>query len=168
MYAITIQRPWTWAILLPDIGELQPDGCHLPPKRVENRTWAPPAAVLGRHIAIHAGQAYDHAGAAWIREQFGVYPPAPDVCPTGLVGCCCISGVCNTSPDPWFCGPVGWDLSSVTPFVEPIAANGHLGFWALSKEQEAAVWEQWYEQHAKDCPGRFTSFALHGGMHDIE
>jgi hypothetical protein len=42
MKAITLWPEWIWAM------------CHLG-KRVENRTWVPPKALLGQVIALHAG-----------------------------------------------------------------------------------------------------------------
>lgn len=44
MHALTIIQPWAWAV------------AHAG-KDVENRTWAPPAALIGQDIAIHAGKA---------------------------------------------------------------------------------------------------------------
>ena len=42
MKALTLRQPWAWAVL------------HAG-KWVENRTWRPPAAILGEPFAIHAG-----------------------------------------------------------------------------------------------------------------
>lgn len=39
-HALTLWRPWAWAII------------H-GPKRVENRTWKPPASFIGKRIGIH-------------------------------------------------------------------------------------------------------------------
>jgi len=44
--ALTLWQPWSWAI------------AHAG-KRVENRTWAPPASVIGQRVAIHAGLKLD-------------------------------------------------------------------------------------------------------------
>ena len=44
----------------------RPDGLHfyvcpVPciPKGIENRTWVPPASMIGRYLAIHAGVRFD-------------------------------------------------------------------------------------------------------------
>jgi len=42
MKALTLKQPWAWAV------------AHAG-KDVENRTWKPPASVIGQRIAIHAG-----------------------------------------------------------------------------------------------------------------
>lgn len=46
MKALTLWQPWSWAI------------AHAG-KRVENRTWAPPASVIGQRVAMHAGLRLD-------------------------------------------------------------------------------------------------------------
>ncbi len=46
LQALTLIQPWAHAIAY--LG-----------KRIENRTWAPPAHLLGRWIAIHAGKKLD-------------------------------------------------------------------------------------------------------------
>lgn len=43
MKGLTVIQPWPWAI------------CYWG-KPVENRTWAPPAALIGERFAIHAGK----------------------------------------------------------------------------------------------------------------
>ena len=48
MKALTLWRPWPAAI------------CYFG-KRVENRTWCPPAYLLGQDLAIHAGVRIDEA-----------------------------------------------------------------------------------------------------------
>lgn len=42
MRALTLHAPWAWAI------------CYLG-KDIENRSWQPPATIIGERIAIHAG-----------------------------------------------------------------------------------------------------------------
>ena len=81
MKALTIWRPWTWAIL------------HLPErhrKGVENRTWAPPTTVLGERIAIHAGLHFDAEAIDFIASRCPDDGPLPPLTqaghPTGIVG----------------------------------------------------------------------------------
>ena len=50
MRGLTLHQPWAWAI------------AHAG-KNVENRTWAPPAYMIGERIAIHAGKRFDEE--AW-------------------------------------------------------------------------------------------------------
>lgn len=48
MKALTLHASWAYAVR--SLG-----------KRIENRTWSPPAALIGQRIAIHAGQRADEA-----------------------------------------------------------------------------------------------------------
>ena len=48
MKAITLIQPWSWAVAHGG-------------KRVENRSWFPPKAMLGQRVAIHAGGKLDRA-----------------------------------------------------------------------------------------------------------
>lgn len=56
MKALTLQQPWAFAIF--ELG-----------KDVENRTWAPPAAIIGQRIAIHAGKKHDQRGDNALRQM---------------------------------------------------------------------------------------------------
>ena len=49
MKAITIRQPWASLLVY------CPAGHDRPVKRVETRSWAPPAELVGADIAIHAG-----------------------------------------------------------------------------------------------------------------
>lgn len=49
MYALTLNQPWAFAIT--DLG-----------KDVENRTWKPPARLLGQRFAIHAAERWSADG----------------------------------------------------------------------------------------------------------
>lgn len=51
-FALTLWRPWAGLVA----AGVKP---------VENRTWPPPARVIGQRIAIHAGKRWDHGGAQW-------------------------------------------------------------------------------------------------------
>lgn len=54
--ALTVWQPWAWAI---SVGE----------KIVENRDWAPPPQLIGRHFAVHAGKTVDRAAyEAWGKQ----------------------------------------------------------------------------------------------------
>lgn len=121
MRGLTLWRPWSDAIVRG-------------PKRVENRPWAPPASILGKLIAIHAGQKY--TASAWDLPG-GYVPPSNAACPKGIVGVARIVGyldlrkdgrrsrttlqvferltahVDRLDEDPWWAGPVGWLLEDV-------------------------------------------------------
>ena len=117
MRALTVKRPWAQAI-----------AAGL--KTIENRSWRPPDAFIGERIAIHAGAAWDAAGAAWILEHIGI-ELLPEECPAGRVVCTVVvADVVEQSRDPWFRGPLGWvlkDLQQATSRPMP----GRLSLWRL-------------------------------------
>jgi hypothetical protein len=55
MKALTLHQPWASLIGNP------------PLKNIENRTWKPPAGMLRKRIAIHAGKTYDREAADFAR-----------------------------------------------------------------------------------------------------
>jgi hypothetical protein len=150
--ALTLWRPWSDAIVLG-------------PKRVENRPWAPPAAMLGKLIAIHAGKRFDSDGAAAIRV---VWPDVPNEArsPGGIVGIARIVGyldlrkearvvrvaedafsraaarVSSLDQDPFWMGPVGWLLEDVVALSKPVPHPGALGLWRVPPEKEELVLER--------------------------
>ncbi len=68
MRALTLRQPWCFAIT------------HLG-KRVENRTQRPPAALVGKRIAIHAAKGvhpeYEAAAVEWMHAR-GLWKPPSD------------------------------------------------------------------------------------------
>lgn len=141
MYALTIHQPWAWAI---QEGQ----------KLVENRTWRPPAAVVGQRIAIHASVAKPYRetlDACWenLSEQavvdLGFVPDALGRESWETVACMrqgrvvatavvkgCVASKRNLPPEQrrWFSGPFGWQLGDVQ-VVSSIAIRGQQGLWKL-------------------------------------
>lgn len=74
MKALTLWQPWATAV------------AHLG-KPVENRTWAPPSALLGKALAIHAGKRVDKEALAELFEQMrdGVIPRRPELLSTKVM-----------------------------------------------------------------------------------
>lgn len=140
MKALTLQRPWIAAFLLPT-----------DPKRIENRKWKPPASIIGSRIALHSG--------------LGWWPNAEhDVCDnwlssaerdawqankatTGLFATAVVSGwvhsegfdwaqpctateLIDARASRWFLGPYAWVLTDFVSF-EPIPCKGAQGLWNL-------------------------------------
>lgn len=152
MKALTLHQPWSWAI------------AHAG-KRVENRTWAPPASVIGQRVAIHAGLKHYCFGEALYREH-PLLPQFPD--PGTLVhgaveSVATIAGwvgtnAYNVAPDlagasgkdtaiaarhsPWWVGPIGWVLTDVSALPEPVPCKGAQGLWTLPGDVESAVLAQ--------------------------
>jgi hypothetical protein len=55
-HALTLWQPWAYVVA----GGWKP---------VENRDWPPPAWLLGRYFAVHAGARYSEADALWMRDE---------------------------------------------------------------------------------------------------
>lgn len=145
MKALTLWRPWSDAIV------------H-GPKRIENRTWVPPARVVGEVIAIHAGKRYDTAADRYC-EARGFAALNRHGCPGGIVGVARIVGASDPygfvwaedpyderlvgrlsglRTDPWWIGPVGWLLDDVIA-IEPIPCRGAQGLWTVPADLDALV-----------------------------
>ncbi len=163
MRALTLWRPWDWAMAFGG-------------KDVENRTWKPWQSVIGQRIALHAGEHYDLGGAARIRYlrqyEFGdrdlvaldrairseARVPGVIVATTLLVGWVRIDDnrvpfasaashgevdvVDAARTSPWLFGPYGWVVRDTVALKAPIPAKGNRGLWSLSDEQEHQVREQ--------------------------
>jgi hypothetical protein len=121
MKAISIQWPWSWAIL--EAG-----------KDVENRTWA--TAFRGR-VLVHTGKTIDREALHWLRTQgYRVPESAPLGCVLGSVE---IADCVEASSSFWFGGPYGLVLREPRTCSVPIPCRGALGFFAVPAEVEAAV-----------------------------
>jgi hypothetical protein len=151
MIALSIRRPWPWAIL------------HLPRevwKDVENRDW--PTKFRGKFL-IHASKGCtrdEYAdGALSIRDavverlqilgqfQQTLTIPALDAMPSGaIVGWAEVVDCVERSDSPWFCGSYGFVLGR-RGILEPILCRGQLGFFQVPEEVAQAVRAQ-----AKNSP----------------
>lgn len=116
MKALTLIRPWSWAIVAST-------------KRIENRTWRP-NHILFQRIAIHAGMKFDENAAFEIARIQG-HKLDQSCEDQGIVGTAVVSGFVSSSPDPWFCGPVGWVLTDVVRLPQPIPCKGAQGLWQV-------------------------------------
>lgn len=152
MRALTLWRPWDWAIVL---------GA----KPVENRGWKPFDSVLCKRIAIHAGVQYDKQGAKFIDRALmmdAFVNRAPDALkwPGGLiVGTVRVQGWFTESDrcgideqeaaklraSTWYSdGAVGWVLRDPVQFPERerVACRGMQGLWELPSNVAAKVLAQ--------------------------
>jgi hypothetical protein len=139
MKALTLINPWAQAI------------AHWG-KDVENRTWAPPASLVGERIAIHAGK-LPLSGAAFDDVQFTVGQleldfnlPASEttvewlLARSSAVVCTAVVGQpVRSSSSRWFMGPVGWPLRDVVVLDGPVPCSGAQGMWDLPPDVERAV-----------------------------
>lgn len=141
--ALTLWRPWPWAIF------------HAPtnPKRIENRPWKPWPSIIDRRIALHAGKTFDSDAA---EDLCSMYSMHPDGAPPygwkheGLIGVVTIQGTAGSFAEAerfsrgqgeWFSGPYAWLLKDVLAFPEPIPCRGAQGLWDLPPEAEKKVSE---------------------------
>jgi len=116
MKAISLMQPWPWAIFM--LG-----------KDIENRKYS--TRIRGR-IYIHASLNYDHDGAKWIEEKFGIKPPTAHNLPMGgIVGSVEITGCVEKSNSKWFVGPKGYVLKDYKK-CEFIPYRGMPGFFEVT------------------------------------
>ena len=132
-HALTIHQPWAWAI-----QELD--------KRFENRTWAPPAYLVGKSFAIHASKTLEDDTLEGFQKS-GFQVPAD--LPTGAVvavahlrGWTDYAPPANHTQHRWWIGPIGWILEDVLPLPTPVPCRGYQKVWRLSGETLAGVHEQ--------------------------
>lgn len=122
MQALTLHRPWPWAVLR--FG-----------KRYENRTWPPYDWIIGERVAIHAAKKFDRSAAATIYEACGrLLPAESEMPPQTVVGVATIADAFlleAVEPDPWAFGPWCWLLEDVVELAEPVFCPGRQGIWLL-------------------------------------
>ncbi len=134
MKALSIKQPWLYAIT--DLNKI-----------IENRTWKPPAQIIGQRIALHASKKPDRVGYPAIAKIAGIEVPA-DVPLGSIVATAVVAGWIGEngygdvpSPcyghfvdDKWFFGPIGWFLEDVQKLKEPLLCRGMLGLWTVQQE----------------------------------
>lgn len=130
MKGLTLIQPWGW--------------CLFHGKPVENRTWAPAAKHVGKHLLIHAGLKYDASAAEWIRREIGLVVPGPkEIARGAIIGSVRLDRIVTSAAElepaarPWFFGPVGLCLTDQVE-LEPFECRGALGLWDVPE----AVLEQ--------------------------
>jgi hypothetical protein len=123
--AITLQRPWLYAIL------------HLG-KDVENRSWNLPAWLDGLRIALHDGLVWDAAGAEWIENELGIVLPASlQHAPGGVIGATTRVRRERPTDEPsrWAAdGAQHWRLSETRAVNPPVPHRGAQGLWEVEEE----------------------------------
>lgn len=146
---LTIHQPWAWAIVA---GY----------KHIENRTWEPPRSMIGHWLAIHASRTVDwtavpHRILAIIRQAtlLHVRMPTEAVDVTGaILGVARLVEVVTRSDSPWFDGPYGWVLDTITRFAAPIPAKGSRGIWTLDGDQLDACRVAFKEEKRRERQAR--------------
>lgn len=141
MKAITLWQPWSWAIAYAG-------------KRIENRGWKPPAAIIGQRIAIHAGKTLDLNACEGLGCEDDIQLPEmyfhdpKKAFVHGAIESTALlkgwtEGLCSSHPQSlWLTGPIGWVLDDVVVLPRPILCRGAQGLWNLPRETERLVLEQ--------------------------
>lgn len=149
MRALTLWRPWPWAIFRAPHVDLR--------KRIENRPWKPWPSIIGKRIVLHGGRTFDKGAVDGILDNV-LCVGEPRVLPAeaadeGLIGVVTVSGCVETAEDAarqagqgqerWFSGPYAWVLTDVRAFERPIRIKGAQGLWELpvwaAREVELAL-----------------------------
>lgn len=145
MRALSLWRPWPWAFF------------HAG-KRIENRSWRPPASILGEWVAMHASLTFDHGAAKRMRDgAFGndaaIVPFIPRNHATGIVGAFRVSGafmldqvgayaaqeIHDAARSRFAFGPWCWLTPDVIELPEPIPCKGKQGLWTVPAGIEARL-----------------------------
>jgi hypothetical protein len=146
--ALSLTQPWAWLMV------------H-GPKRIENRPWNAPRAIIGQRFALHAALSWDaEAHEDVLEEVYGPVPPGyPEVragfAAGAIIGLATLdrvvqltSGLIPTAhelaqvePDQrrWFFGPYGFVLSGMTALRGPVRCKGSLSFWTVPPDLELEI-----------------------------
>lgn len=136
-YALTIKQPWLWLIL------------H-GPKYIENRSWKPPAKLIGSRLWLHAGKTIDQDGIDFIHSQ-GI--KLPENYETGAVlGSAVLADVVIEHDDPWFFGPYGWVLENIEILDQPIPCQGKQKLWQFSEQGDNEMSDHKNKKQRKAVP----------------
>ncbi len=133
--ALTLHAPWAYAVAWKG-------------KNIENRTWAPPARLVGQRLAIHAGLAQPRAdwdALSMIAGRLGLVVTASDVPRGAIVAIATVAGLVgeeDARANPWFVGPCGWILRDVVTLPEPVPCKGAQGIWRLPVDVDTRVQAQ--------------------------
>lgn len=144
MKAISLWRPWPWTFF--NAG-----------KRVENRSWKPPASIIGELVAMHAAQKWDRSASHSMAEgELGAaarHVPSDHIHSTGIVGVFRITGafhidqlgnpMLGAPPNPvWAFGPWCWTVTDVVQLRHPIPYRGRQGLWNLEPNLAATLLDE--------------------------
>lgn len=116
-------------------------------KNIENRSWAPGSWVMGRRIAIHAGQSFDFGDGSRAEAPDFKPWPRPENCEAGaILATVRIVGFLPPNCEPakeepwWYREEFGWQLSGLR-VVRPAIFNirGRQKLWRLTEPMAAEI-----------------------------
>lgn len=136
---LSLTRPWPFAFV---------NGPEPEQKRVENRSWRPPAHLIGCYLALHAAKSWDEGGRYFISRALGVQVPGNAENPhSQIFAVCRLSDYVMTEDDArlspeqrkWFLGPFVFLLTDFVKLVEPVPCIGAQGLWTFDQRQDELV-----------------------------
>jgi hypothetical protein len=131
-YALTLLQPWAWAVM------------HAG-KTVENRTWVPPAALVGQRFWVHSSKggsvrAIEHVLEGLVKEALISTAPSVRDLPRGaIVGSVRLVDVIQYRSaradalvgNPWYAGATAFILEDPKPLAQVVLATGMRKFWRV-------------------------------------
>lgn len=146
MKVLSLSNPWLWAI-----DTLEGPGA----KRIENRSWKPPADVIGKRIALHAAHSWDDDGIAYFIRLGIEHPQRRELYAKGkITSVATVERVIDIAHDDvalwdlpdlqrrWAFGPYAWVLVDVRRLPNPIPHRGAQGMRFLPAAIVAQIEEQ--------------------------
>ncbi|MCL8268367.1 hypothetical protein [Leptospira weilii] len=132
MKALSIQQPWAWLIIRPDLPDPKDRAIawnNKEIKDVENRNWK--TNFRGRFL-IHASQKFDHEGLEYIQKNYKLClrMTVNDFDFGCIIGASILSDCVEHSDSKFFFGKYGYILNDSKPFF-PIPYKGKLGFFEV-------------------------------------
>lgn len=128
MKALTLHQPW---------AHLVASGAKL----VENRPWEPPAFLVGKRFAIHAGKKWDQEAADKIEEVLGLELTKDDVIFGAVLATArlvkvvtSVDDIADVDQHKFFFGPHGWILEDVVA-IDPIPQRGYQKLWSFDESR---------------------------------
>lgn len=155
---LTLWRPWAWSVA---IGA----------KRIENRPIRPARELVGKRLAIHAGERWDDHAAAVLRAAGIEVPAKGHHYPGVILGLVTVRGSVSmydvdstgklegdaledakvrlltvrgyaAEQAPLLFGPHGWLLSDAQPLATPVTCRGMQGLWRVPRDARDRVLAQ--------------------------
>ncbi|EKR64579.1 hypothetical protein LEP1GSC036_3363 [Leptospira weilii str. 2006001853] len=130
MKALSIQQPWAWLIIRPDLPDPKDRAIawnNKEIKDVENRNWK--TNFRGRFL-IHASQKFDHEGLEYIQKNYKLCLRMTVNDFGCIIGASILSDCVEHSDSKSFFGKYGYILNDSKPFF-PIPYKGKLGFFEV-------------------------------------
>lgn len=133
MRVLSLSQPWLWSI----------DSLPEPiAKRIENRSWRPPAQVIADRepIALHAAQSWDADAIAYFIKLGLEHPQRRELYERGVITSvvevpdvidCGAGEIAHDDQQRWLFGPFGWRLANVRRLPKPIQWRGGQGLRRL-------------------------------------